>query len=386
MRVGINEVLIYPRSSGAQKREMNVLPELLREIEYYGGISCVYFSQNLDSEYIAKLTAKAQTAIAIKTPLPSIPTYKRVLKGFAYWHNQVVIDRLDLFHTSYYPLPRLSIPSVFTVNDVRFLHLPHTYKRTRYWFLRLTSRSSLVRATRIIAISQDTKDDLVQLLGVSKDKIDVIPLAISSDFYPITDQGRLEKVRTYLNLPKSFVLFVGHLEPRKNLARLVQAYLKIRQKFDCKLVIVGKPEWSANKLLNQVRENSSEEAILFTGYVADEDLPALYNLASVVAFPSLHEGFGMPVLEAMACGTPVVTSNVSALPEVAGDAAVLVNPYDVESIADGIARVLKDDSLRKKLISKGFNRVKQFKPRDVATKIVETYKKALADHPLPNPL
>lgn len=377
MRVGINEVLIYSRSSGTQKREMNVLPEVLKKIELAAGRSFVYFSRNLEEKYINQLTANIKNISIERTPLPSLPTYQRILKGFSYWHKQVLRDKLDLFHTSYYPVPNLTIPTILTVNDVRFLHLPKTYRRARYWFLRAVVPSSLARATRIIAISQNTKDDLHHLLGVDEEKIDVIPLAISSQFYPISEEDRLDKVRNILNLPKNFILFVGHLEPRKNLKRLIHAYLKVRQKFDCKLVIVGKPEWSSHRVLDIVTENNLQKDIFFTGYVDDEDLPALYNLAKVVAFPSLHEGFGLPVIESMACGTPVVTSSVSALPEIAGDAAVLVDPYDIDAIADGIMKVLDDDHLRRSLISKGLKRAKEFNAKNIAGMIFDAYKKSM---------
>jgi len=379
MRIGINEVLISNRASGAQKREMNVLPELLLQIEDGGGTSCVYFSRNLNTELSRLMTGQAKGVTEVRTPLSSLPTYQRILKGHFYWKNQVSRDRLDLFHTSYYPLPRLPVPTVMTINDVRFLRLPETYKRPRYLFLRLTVPPSLRRATRIIAISADTKNDLVGLVGIPEDRIDIIPLAIPPAFSRVSDGTQLEKIKKIYHLPDRYILFVGHLEPRKNLPRLIQAYSSLRDRFDVGLVIVGKGVWPAKSLLNQGHNRKLSEGIRFTGYVEDEHLPGLYSLASLLAFPSLHEGFGLPVLEGMACGIPVVTSNTSALPEVAGDAAVLVNPSDVESIAAGLARVLNDMGLREGLIAKGLQRVKHFQPKNIAAQTIESYKKALAN-------
>ncbi len=380
MRIGINEVLIYPRSSGALNREMAVLPEVLKQIEASGGESIVYVSRDLDDRLINQLIGDANKALPVRTPLRSIPTYQRVLKGVLYWPTRVLKDKLDLFHTAYYPVPRLKIPTVLTVHDVRFIHMPETYHRARYLFLKVVVPLSFSRACRIITVSKNTKNDLIKHFKVPDEKIDIAYNPVHARFKQIANDSILSVARTKFRLPAKFILYVGHLEPRKNLTRLIQAYEILLKEYDYKLVIVGKPDWFYSSLFDRVRNKKLESNILFTGYVQDDDLPALYNLASVVAFPSLHEGFGLPVLEAMSCGTPVVTSNVSALPELAGDAAVLVNPYNVESIADGIMKILKDDDLRRKLISKGLNRVKQFNAKDAARMISKTYIRALNNY------
>jgi len=377
MKIGINEVLIYPRSSGALNREMAILPEVLKQIETSGGESIVYISGDLDGRFINQLIGDAKKALPIRTPLPSIPTYQRVLKGISYWPKRILQDKLDLFHTAYYPVPRLKIPTVLTVHDVRFVHMPETYRRGRYLFLKVVVPLSFSRVCRIITISKDTKDDLCYYFKVPDEKIDIVYIPIAARFKQITNDAILSAARVKYRLPTKYILYIGNLEPRKNLNRLIQAYEILLKGYNYKLVIVGKPEWRYSGLFDRVRRKNLENDILFTGHVEDDEIPFLYNLASVFAFPSLHEGFGIPVLEAMACGVPVVTSNISALPEVAGDAAILVNPYDIESIADGIMKILKDDCLRKKLISKGLSRVKQFNAKDVAIRIFETYKKAL---------
>jgi len=379
MRIGINEVLIYRRSTGTRQREINMLPALIRQIRRRRDESVVYVARDLEADALATLIGGAEATPVVRTPLPAIPTYQRLIKGLGYWPRQVLRDRLDIFHTAYYPVPKLPIPVVLTVNDVRFVHLPETYGLARRLFLALAVPLSLRRAARIIAISRDTRNDLVQRFGVHESKIDVVHIAADARFRPVTDEDRLRGVRQRHHLPQRFILCVGHLEPRKNLLRLVQAFARLRSTGNIPhhLVILGKPAFGFAPVLDEVAKAGIREQVVFTGYVEDDDMPAVYTLAELLAFPSLHEGFGVPVLEAMACGTPVLTSTVSALPELAGDAAVLVNPLCVEDIARGIARLLNDASLRRSLKERGFKRVDQFRPDRLAEQTVNTYDRVL---------
>jgi glycosyltransferase involved in cell wall biosynthesis len=220
--------------------------------------------------------------------------------------------------------------------------------------------------------------DLVRFWSIPEKKIDVVHISLDKRFSRIVDSETLERVRKIYSLPERFILFVGHIEPRKNLARLVSAYSKLRSHnvIDHKLVILGRPFFEFDSFLNSLNASPYVSDILLTGYVPDDDMPAVYTLADVLAFPSLHEGFGIPVLEAMATGTPVVTSDVSALPEVAGNAALLVDPYSVESIANGIASVLNDSNLRNELIQRGLARIKHFSAERVASIQIQTYETA----------
>jgi glycosyltransferase involved in cell wall biosynthesis len=374
-RIGINEVIIGERSSGTRQRELNMMPALMREVQTRGWDSLVYVANGLSCDSVNSLVGQEFTGHVVRTPLPAIPTYKRLLKGIPYWRKQSQLDELCIFHTSYYPIPIVNAPTVLTVNDLRFIHMPETYSRGRLHFLQMAVPWSLKRAQRIIAISNDTKNDLIERFSVDPAKIDVIHIAANPDFRQVEEQGMLQAARQRYRLPQKYILAVGHLEPRKNLIRLIQAFAALRaaKAVEHDLVILGKPTLDFKSTLETAKASAFAEHIIFTGYVEDNDMPAIYTLADALAFPSLHEGFGVPVLEAMACGVPVVTSNSSALPEVAGDSAIFVDPHSVDSIAKGLLTVLKDSGLRKRLIEKGFKRLMAFTPEAAAKKTCETY-------------
>ena len=379
MKIGINEVLIYDRSSGTRQRELNMMPALLRQIHLSGWESIVYVARDLEKETIARLVGARDVTRVVRTPLPAVPTYQRLLKGFPYWKSQIRRDGLDIFHTAYYPIPSLAIPCVLTVNDLRFVHMPETYSKGRQLFLQAVVPRSVRRATRIIAISHDTKKDLVEQFSVDPNRIDVVHIPADPMFRRVDDQGVLESARLRYQLPRKYILYVGHLEPRKDLVLLIQAYADLRSKraVEHDLVIVGKPTLQFQSVIDTARASAFSSSIVFTGYVEDGDMPAVYTMADALAFPSLHEGFGVPVLEAMACGVPVVTSTVSALPELAGDAAVLVNPYDVSDIASGLESAVADGALRNRLIEHGLKRVKLFTPEEAARRTCQTYERVL---------
>lgn len=377
VRIGINEVLIYPQASGALTREFTLLPELLRIFEEEGWESVLYFSRDVDEGVVKGLLQGRRGARAVRTPIPALPTHRRVLRGMFYWPGAVRRDRLDLFHTSYYPVPRLALPTVLTVYDLRLVRMPETYNRARYLFLKSVIPGSLRRSDRIIAISNDTRKDLIRYFDVPPEKIAVSHCPVPACFARVEDRSLLASIREKYDLPEEFILSVGKIEPRKNIERLIEAYASIRERFDIGLVVAGKRDPTFQEYFDRVRKRGMEEHAVFTGYVDDPDLPALYSMARVFAYPSLHEGFGIPLLEAMACGAPVVTSDASALPDVVGDAAVLVDPSSVESIARGLARALGDEPFRALLVESGYERVRSFDARSAAEAIVDLYKKIL---------
>ena len=378
MRVGINEVLIYPEMSGAVNRELTLLPELSRLLLEEGIEPVIYFSREADDGLIGRLTGGIDGVRSVRTPIPALPTYKRVLIGHRYWPAQARRDGLDLFQTSYHPAPRLHVPTVLTVHDVRLVRMPETYHWARRLFLKIVIPMSLRRASKIITGSVDTKDDLKGYFGVPDEKIEICHIPLPAHFERVRDEGVLESVRAKYRLPRRYILNVSKIEPRKNIERLIEAYTAIRHIFDVKLVVAGKADATFGRLYESLRSMGEPEDVLFTGYVDDADLPALYSMAEVFAYPSIHEGFGIPLLEAMACEVPIVTSNVSALPEIAGDAALLVDPFDTGSITGALQRLLGDPGLAEGLTVRGRERVSLFTARAAAGKIVEVYKNLLS--------
>ena len=248
---------------------------------------------------------------------------------------------------------------VLTVHDTSPQLMPEFYSwKSRIWH-RLVIAKLIARADRIIAVSEFTKTSLVEKMSVPAEKITVAPLGVDHDnFRPNLPVDRLREVRNRYDLPGDFVLFIGTVEPRKNLARLIAAFENADEPRH--LVIVGKLGWKYRAILKQIAQSPKRRCIHLLGYVEEADKPYLLKLARVFAWPSLYEGFGLPVLEAMAVGTPVVTSNVTSLPEVAGDSALLIDPYNIDDIAAAVSALSTDETLREQYIARGLQRSKSF--------------------------
>jgi glycosyltransferase involved in cell wall biosynthesis len=227
-------------------------------------------------------------------------------------------------------------------------------------------------ADRVFAVSAATKEDLVKHCSIDARKVDVVYNGVSGRFSRLT--GSLEDVRVRYGLPDRFVLFVGTVEPRKNLARLVEAFDHAARKITQSLVVVGAKGWKTSGIYQAIQASPFRDRIHLAGFVADDDLPAVYNLADAFVYPSLYEGFGIPVVEAMACGTPVVTSKVPALSEVAGDAALLVDPLDPRGLAEAMERIVQDEALRATLRAKGLERAKRFSWDASAAQVVQCFR------------
>ena len=304
----------------------------------------------------------------------------------ASWHRlhlPLPAERLagdcDIFHSPDFSLPPLrSAHGVVTVHDLSFLRLPEHADPGLRDYLQKSVPLAVARAHRVLADSENTKRDLVELLKVAEDKISVVPAGVETRFRPVRDTVRLAEVRARYNLPEWFILSVGTLEPRKNLVRLIAAFAQMRRQTGLPhaLVLAGKPGWLYQGIYDQVKQEGLQEHVLFPGFVADTDLPAVYTQADLLAFPSLYEGFGLPPLEAMACGTPVVCSNNSSLPEAVGSAALLVDATDVEGLADAMARVLGNAALRVRLGDLGRAQAARFTWQAAARKLLDAYQLA----------
>ncbi len=256
-------------------------------------------------------------------------------------------------------LPRNHPPAaVVTIHDLGYRHEPDAHTIRRRVMLDLTTRWNAWRANRIIVPSAATRDDLQREYGVAPERVDIVPHGVDTTRFHQLPPDTIQASLSRLGVKQPYLLFVSTIQPRKNLTRLIEAFESLGRS-DIQLVIAGGAGWKSGPIVERIRTSSRGSAIHWLGYVADEHLPALYNGASAFAFPSLYEGFGMGVLEAMACGCPVVTSNTSSLPEVAGDAALLVDPHSVTSIQLGLERAL-DLGTAKVLAKRGEKHVAQF--------------------------
>lgn len=290
--------------------------------------------------------------------------------------------RVDLFHAPHYVVPPLTrCPVIVTIHDCIHLRFPqylpntlaHVYAKT---FMSIAAR----RARRILTVSQASKDDICHYLHAPADRIEVIPNGLDARFLAPPDDANVARVRERFVLDAPFILYAGNIKPHKNVDRLIEAFARLRQDGhqDLKLLIIGDEASKYPSLRRLVHRHHLHTHVRFFGFVSDDTLAALYRLASVFVFPSLYEGFGFPPLEAMASGTPVITSNVSSLPEVVGDAALLVDPQDAGAIADAMGRVLSDTRLRRDMIARGYARARTFSWAEAAARTRAAYRSVLA--------
>jgi glycosyltransferase involved in cell wall biosynthesis len=290
-------------------------------------------------------------------------------------------EEIDLFHAPHYVLPPLTpCKSVVTIHDCIHLRFPqylpnhfaYAYARTSMWF-------ATHRSNRVLTVSEASKRDILRYFKVPDAKIDVIYNAIDERFGQAAHEEEIARVRERYQLDGPFVLYAGNIKPHKNLERLIEAFHLIRRGplEHVKLLIIGDEISKYATLRRAVHQHKLHKHVRFFGFVPDETLAALYRLARVFVFPSLYEGFGLPPLEAMASGTPVVTSNVSSLPEVVGDAALLIDPYEPESIADAMRRVLTDERLREDLRARGLARAREFSWERSVRRVREIYEEVL---------
>jgi len=317
----------------------------------------------------------------LTTPLSYKPWRLSVLLAHIVQITQdSLFPTVDIFHATDHLLPRFAqVKSVFTLHDLIFLFHPETHKPLNRWFLTLMMPRFLRVADAIIAVSECTKRDAVRCYGVPEEKITVIYEGVNPRFCPAGPEA-VAAVRQKYGLPEHFILYVGTIEPRKNLSALLEAFVALQNRLATRdaaalrLVFVGKKGWLYEGFFRRLRELGLEDRAFFTGYVPDEDLPAIYSAADLFVFPSLYEGFGLPVLEAMACGTPVICSDTSSLPEVAGDAALMVPPTDVRALAEAMERMLCDAQMRTTLREKGLAWVRRFTWEKTAQQTVSVYK------------
>lgn len=289
--------------------------------------------------------------------------------------------RFDLLHGTVNVVPvRSRAVKVVTVHDLSFLRHPERFRRSRVAYLTVAMRASAQVADRIICVSEHTRRDVIELLGVSGERVVVIPPGVASRFRPLARAEVEEFARRVLS-GAPYILHVGTLEPRKNIDVLIAAFARLRRRrgFPHSLALVGARGWLYHGLYALVQRLDVEDAVRFVDYVSPEELPLWYNAAAVLAVPSAYEGFGFPVVEAMACGTPVITSDTSSLAEIAGEVSVVAGPGSVEELERALERVLDDAELRGRLIAAGLERAATFSWSRAAEATWKTYRRTLEE-------
>ncbi len=293
---------------------------------------------------------------------------------------QLRAQHIDVLHSPHHTTPMVvaGCSRVVTFHDLTFFVLPKRYPRRRLIYFRSVSWAAAKAASMLICPSQAVHDDIVRILHTPPEKVRTIAEAAAPAFRIIEDKTVLDRLRYDHLLPERYVLSVGSLEPGKNRTTLLNAFADLRRRgVEQKLVVTGQRAWKYGEDFRLAEELGLKGQVVFTGYVAPEEMPALYNAADLFVFPSLYEGFGLPVLEAMACGVPVVTSNVSSIPEVAGDAALLVDPRDANALASAMEHALKDADVHSTLRQRGLERAATFSWEKAARETIAVYEEAL---------
>jgi glycosyltransferase involved in cell wall biosynthesis len=339
------------------------LPGIAKEMEY-----TVFLS---DRRYAGGPGLQLQLS-RLPTNLPPV----RILWEQALLPWIVRREALDLLHNMAFVGPLASsCPFVVTVHDLSFLFFPHSFRSLRRSYLRVFARMSVRQARRVIAVSESTKNDLVKIYGISPAKIDVIHNGVDASFQPLP-ADQVASFRQQKRLPDRFMLFVGTLEPRKNIVRLIEAYAKLPMERP-PLLLVGGKGWFYDEIFAQVEALGLTGDVRFVGFVPAEELPLWYNAAALFVYPSIYEGFGLPPLEAMACGTAVITSTASSLPEVVGQAGQLVDPTDTDALASAMAHVLDNGDVQQEMEAAGLVQAAGFSWESAARGTVDSYRRAL---------
>jgi glycosyltransferase involved in cell wall biosynthesis len=368
MRIGIDATALPPKPVGAGTYTIN----LVRALHNLGlGHDLFVFATQRGKDLI-NLPEKSGFHWVI---VPDIQPAQRLLWEQIVFPGLVRNNNLDILHSLHYTKPiYLSCTSVVTFHDMTFFLYPHLHTKAKRIIFPLFIRISARQAAAIIADSESTRQDSIRLLNIPPEKIYPVPLGVSQEYQVIRDSTWLEDVRRRYQLPQSFVMYAGLVEPRKNLPILIRAYKDLADRGVTQpLVIVGRYGWLSKEVFSLVENLGLGGQVIFTGYVDQEDLPVFYNLACIFVYPTLYEGFGLPVLEAMACGTPVITSAVSSLPEIVADAGVLVPPGDEAALSTAMYELLNDPFERERLADKGLMRAKIFSWESTAVETSKVY-------------
>jgi glycosyltransferase involved in cell wall biosynthesis len=370
LRIAIDAHSVGTELGGNESYASNLI-EALAEID----------SVNLYTLYVTRREAlerfnKRWPNFDVRATLPHTPLIRIPLTLSAELRKNPV----DVLHVQFTAPPFAPCPVVCTIHDLSFEHLRQTFKRRSALQLRLTVRHTASRAAQIITLSEYSRRDIIETYGIAPERITVTPASAPASFSPVTEEKELARVRDLYGIEGDYILSVASIQPRKNLGRLIAAYSSLlRARPEGKLpqlVLVGKCAWLYDETLRTIKELEVSNSVILTGYVPKDHLPALYSGALFFVYPSYFEGFGLPPLEAMKCGAAVIVGNKTSLPEVVGDAGLLVDPFDVNDIASAMEKLMGDASFRSHLGAKGLERAKFFDWRETARRTLAVYEKA----------
>ena len=368
MIIGFEAKRVFQNSSGLGNYSRNTISLLAR-----------HYPDNRLKLFAPKLTNLYQLPDSAEIILPE--TFLSKYFG-SYWRlyqttQLLKCHQIDLFHGLSHVLPfgieKTGIPSVVTVHDLIFLRFPQFYKKVDRELYQAIYRSSCNRATKIIAISHQTKDDIVRFYGIDPDKIVVVYQSCHLSFYGKVTDTQKSAVRLKFGLPESFLLCVGTIEKRKNQLGILKALAKV--KCTTTIVLLGRATDYKEELDLFIRESGLNEHVIFLLNSSTDELQAIYQMAEAMVYPSYFEGFGLPVLEAQASGCPVITSNISSLPEAGGDGALYVDPENDSEIGEAVLKILSDKKFKAELIHKGIKNAARFSDKVVAANLMEVYRK-----------
>lgn len=368
MRIAIDAHSVGTKLGGNESYATNLI-EALAEIDHHNQYTIYVTKQEAVDRF-----RNRWPNFSVRSTLPHTPFIRIPLTLSAELRRNPV----DVLHVQFTSPPFSPCPVVVSIHDLSFEHLPQTFKWRSRKQLRITVRRSAREAAHVIALSEFVRRDLIQTYQLSPEKVSAIPLAAPAHFSPVRSAEELQRVRQTYGITGEYILTVGAIQPRKNLGRLVAAYARLRKfRPDIpKLVLAGKCAWLYDETLSTIKELGLRDSVILTGYVPEADLPALYSGAICFVYPSYFEGFGLPPLEAMKCGAPVIVGNQTSLPEVVGDAAVLVDPFDIEALAAGLDKVISDSDLRAELRVKGLARAERFNWQETARQTLAVYERS----------
>lgn len=379
MKILVNAIPLVGLLTGISR----YVRQLYHELEQYSGIEIFYFDgvrvhRQMPDQAVPEKWIRA-TAGIWKLPDPIIFTL-RSLDWLKYeWMLRRVcrLNRYDIYHeTGFLPAALRGIPTVYTIYDLSLSKFRHTHPKERVWFHDFFFPRRIKYASHVLTISNFIRQEIHDTIRIPYNRISAIHLAPSSIFYPRQLES-IHNIRKQYGIPKEYLLFVGSLEPRKNLALLVQALQRCRTKIP--LVLAGWEGWGDKDWMHAIKGSGLENRIIMTGYVDDETLAHFYSGASAFVYPSIYEGFGLPILEAMACGCPVICSNAASMPEVAGDSAIQIDPNNPGDLTAAIDRIMADADLRRRLIEKGFARTGQFSWPKTAAATSAVFEKVISE-------